>query len=153
MFTRDPFDRALSGFFDKVLRKGWLEGPNMTLNHYFDILVEGDTRNVHFTKQLSICDPCFLNISYLGRTETMNQDMDYIINDLTNMHEKVPFKVEDVKTNESLVRNKSSYDVKTLRTLDLQKILAFIFAYRFDYLAFGYNPYHALLRYTEINSL
>ena len=152
MFTRDPFDRALSGYFDKVVRRDWLGGRNMTLNEYFNVLNERKTSNIHFATQLSICDPCQLNISFLGRTETMYEDMDYIINYATNMHEKVTFQAVETKRNDTFASNKSEYDIEKLKTLSLEKVLAFIFEFRNDYLALGYNPYHAILRYIEINS-
>ena len=151
MFTRDPFDRALSGYFNKILPRNTAR-KNTSLDEFFMTVIERKTENKHFIKQLTICDPCLLNMSFLGRTETMNEDLDYIINDLTRMHETVFFSANGTQTNQNISINKSQYDKGVLKTLSFHNLLAFIYEYRFDYVAFGYNPYHAILKYQEIYS-
>ena len=150
MFTREPFDRALSGYFDKVVKQGWLDGQNMTLSEFFKVLINESTNNGHFTEQLSVCNPCSLDINFLGRTETLAQDISTIVNNLTTMHERITFPKLEGKKNTSEPSNKSFFDITRLETLNLDLVYEFIWQYRHDYAAFAYNPYKSVQRFLDL---
>ena len=137
MFVRDPFDRAISAYFDKVLG-GPLLNKSMTLEDFFRYLNHGNVNNHHFLSQMWICNPCRRKLSFLGRTETHNADMDYIINNATDLHEYISYHGNQT------IRNKSNWDSEKLATLTLDSVINFVWTYRHDYLAFGYNPYDAI---------
>ncbi|XP_075265787.1 carbohydrate sulfotransferase 9-like [Convolutriloba macropyga] len=151
LFTRDPFNRALSGYFDKVERNGWLGGKNTSLSQYFGMSISGKTQNGHFAEQLSVCNPCALNITFVARTETFMNDLGIIVNNLTSMQEKIQIS----PTNQNLYdpskpANKSKYDKNKIRSLSLDTIFEFIWAYRYDYLAYGFNPHNTLMQFLHM---
>ena len=145
MFVRDPFQRALSGFYDKVKKQNYFKGQNWTINQFFQRLVRKSAQDEHFDSQSTLCDPCFLGINFLGRTETMNRDLDQLINLKTELHQKIKFNHQESNHNLTILKktNYSSVD-STIRELDRNLMVQFIWKYRMDYLAFGYNPYHIL---------
>ena len=148
LFAREPFDRALSGYFDKVARNGWLGGRDKSLKDYFKVLIEKRTQNDHFIDQLTVCDPCRLNVTFLGRTETFAYDFGHLVNNLTKMHETVNLTIS-AKQNKTKQANKSRIQATRFRTLNLESVLDFIWAYRFDYIAYGYNPYRSIEKFLK----
>ena len=144
MFVRDPFERAVSAYYNKVKGKNLLKGKNWTISEYFDHLVKHNVQDEHFKLQQRVCDPCYLNVDYLGRTETMISDIDAIINHKTKLHLNIPFDPREDHSKVSLnnTTNKSMQDI--YRELDPKLMKKFIWKYRLDYLAFGYNPYKVL---------
>ena len=145
MFVRDPFARALSAYYNKVRKENYFEGKKWTPNDYFSYLVHNTTDNQHFNQQVDVCDPCYLNINFIGRTETMYRDMDLLINKKTKINQKVNFILPKTEGNISVLK-KTRYKSMSEIYYNLNKVLIrqFIWKYRFDYLAFGYNPYSVL---------
>ena len=91
-------------------------------------------------------------MSYIGRTETMETDMDYIINDATRMYERTTFRADDYTIGKKLLnQKKTNYANLENMTVDTDTIYKFLWAYRLDYLAFGYNPYDAFQKFTTRN--
>ena len=143
-FARDPFERALSGYFNKIIGKNWFGGAaNLSLNKFLNRLSNFDPKlsNNHFLPQISHCDPCLLNMSFIGRTETLKLDMDYLINNATKMYEKIQFHYNSADIKEELLnQKKTNYSFPENMTVDVNTLFKFFWAYRLDYLAFGYNP-------------
>jgi len=154
MFTRDPFERAVSGYFDKVVENSahWFGQKEATMVSYFTKLSQQFNGNEHFMMQVKICDPCLLKMTFLGRAETMNRDLDYLINNATSMNEKIKFKYNPNHPVGSTHANKSKFNASIFTNLTLDVVLDFLWMYRFDYLAFGYNPYCSLKRFQDIKS-
>ena len=144
MFTRDPLDRALSAYFDRVLPNPALLEQFKSLDNYLRNLSMEENKNSHFRPQLSVCDPCRLNISFLGRTETMVEDLDYIVNDATKMGSLLRYTKNS--ENAKFWLRKTKYDGSYFRGLSLTTVKKFILAYRHDYVAFGYNPHQSLAK-------
>ena len=114
MFVRDPFERAVSAYYNKVLQHNDLNGQNWTIREYFINLVENNNNDHHFRPQISVWDPCFLNITYLRRTETLVKDLEAIINKETKLHLKIPFSLKDEKystVNLEKTKNKPILDI------------------------------------------
>ena len=145
MFVRDPFQRALSAYYNKVRKENYFGGRDWSLNRYFDYLVQNSMQDPHFKTQVEVCDPCFLGINYLGRTETMNNDLHQLVNVRTTLHKEIQFSIQKAE-NSSIVLKKTKYNSmnRTYQKLDRYLILQFVWKYRMDYLAFGYNPYTIL---------
>ena len=145
MFVRDPFQRALSAYYNKVKKENYFNGKNWTLTYYFNYLVKNSVKDQHFKMQYKVCDPCFLGINYLGRTETMNDDLHKLVNVRTKLHQRIEFNVQKAKNSSSVLKktNYGSID-NTYQELDRDLIMRFVWKYRMDYLAFGYNPYSVL---------
>ena len=145
MFVRDPFERAVSSYYNKVIEENYLNGQNWTIREYFNNLVKNDYKDQHIKPQIAVCDPCFLNITYLGRTETLLTDLDAIINKETKLHLQIPFSLNDQKNSTvSLKKTKNKPMLDIYRQLDRDLIKKFIWKYRLDYIAFGYDPYKIL---------
>ena len=140
MFVRDPFQRALSGYYNKVLPHNYLNGAKWSLSQYFEHLVADNIENQHFRSQITICDPCFLGIDYLGRQETLADDFEVLIYEKTSLHKNVTF--DRSSRNEKLNLKKTKYKPHDLVLSQLNKPLfkKFVWKYRLDYIAFGYNP-------------
>ncbi len=144
MFVRDPLSRAMSAYTDRVVKKGKHEGGrNLSLSKFFtSTLMNSSTTDQHFLTQINVCNPCKLNLTFLGRLETMDEDLDYIVNKGTKLHDVINFKVNKTKQ----ILNKSVLSSDRLETLSLEVLFKFIWYFRHDYLAFGYNPYRTVLK-------
>lgn len=141
MFVRDPFQRALSAYFNKVLPHNLLDGGNWTLTEYIQHLIKDNIKDHHFRSQVMICDPCFLHIDYIGRTESMLDEFEIVVMNKTTLHNSIDF-YRSVKNREKAKLNKSliGFKEKNLNELSRDLIRQFIWKYRLDYVAFGYNP-------------
>ena len=151
-FVRDPFDRAISAYFDKVTGGNRLTGRNTSLTSFFEQLVAGNVANdPHFLPQLAICDPCQLKTSFYGRTETLSADMDYVINDATEMHRTLNYTSQS-SVGSKFLNNKT--DDSRLRNMALEPhvLHQFIWKYRHDFLAYGYNPHEAIKKAETLTS-
>ena len=76
----------------------------------------------------------------------MNKDFDYIINNATKMHTKLHFR----GTNKVQTAMKVKYRAEPFKELTYKLLIGFIWAYRADYLAYGYNPYRGLKQLYDI---
>ena len=149
-FVRDPFDRAISAYFDKVKEGNRLTGRRTNLTSFFRLLVSRKVSNdPHFLPQIEVCDPCRLNISFYGRTETLTTDMDYIINDATDMHQKLNYR-SDIKVERGLVNQKTNETRLRHMNLDPTTFYEFLWAFRHDFLAYGYSPREAIRKAKNI---
>ena len=142
MFVRDPFERAVSSYFNKVLTGQTLKNKSMTMENYFHYLNTANSDNEHFVTKLSLCDPCLSNFSFIGRSESLNSDFRFIVNEATDFHKLVSFRGNEENFNDA------KKEMDKYRTLTLESLFQFIWNFRQDYLAFGYNPHHAIKQMT-----
>ena len=142
MFVRDPFERAVSSYFNKVLTGQILKNKSMTMENYFHYLNTANSNNEHFVTQLSLCNPCLSKFSFIGRSESLNSDFRFIVNEATDFHKLVSFRGNEEKFNDA------KKEMDKYRTLTLESLFQFIWKFRHDYLAFGYNPHDAIKQIT-----
>ena len=116
-----------------------LNNRTMTIEDYFRYLYSGINRNEHLVSQLSLCNPCLSKISFIGRTETHDSDLDFIVNNATDFHKRITYHGSNGELASSSTKNEV-----TLKPLTLETVLHFIWTFRHDYLALGYNPHHAI---------
>ncbi|XP_075256382.1 carbohydrate sulfotransferase 12-like isoform X2 [Convolutriloba macropyga] len=147
MFVREPFERAVSGYYNRIVERHKMKGyetEHMTLKSYIKILISGGTDDQHFKTQIRTCDPCFLKIGFLGRKETLSEDMLNVVNNATNLHSLITFNESSKYYSDKVLETKNYNLTKDILSLDKNLIKQFIWMYRLDYLAFGYNPYKLL---------
>ena len=100
MFARNPYERTLSGYRNKMLEREWWfirkygrqikrrfrgsqKGGRVRFDEFVRYLIKLDQNdgnfNMHWAKYHTICHPCEIDYDYIGKMETMNADADYII--------------------------------------------------------------------------
>ncbi|XP_075250808.1 uncharacterized protein LOC142343011 [Convolutriloba macropyga] len=67
MFVRDPFQRALSAYYNKVRKENYFGGRDWSLNRYFNYLVQNSMQDPHFKTQVEaathyLIEPVDVNI-------------------------------------------------------------------------------------------
>ena len=138
-FVRDPFQRALSAYFDKIRKR------NDNINSFFRSLVGGYFDwNVHFTDFFSLCDSCRTKFDFIGRRETHDRDLDYIINNITSLGSKLSYTANQKPSMQEFFRNRSKKESNVVARLEMSLVYEFIIKFKNDYLAYGYNPYDAI---------
>ena len=124
-------------------------GRKTSFSTFLKRITSAELIDDHFLPQVATCQVCYLNISFLGRQETSDEDMDYIINHATNLSTAVNFhytKDSQQKT-QKLVSTKY---YQTVTETDSEVLIEFIIRYKDDYLAFGYDPYKDIYDFVEI---
>ncbi|CAJ0965812.1 unnamed protein product [Ranitomeya imitator] len=99
LFTRDPFQRLVSAYRDKLLhgmgyqgiqvplkikamyRKNKNSTENVSFNEFVQYLLTLTPKqmDVHWRPMHYLCDPCNINYDFLGKLETVKKDSDYIL--------------------------------------------------------------------------
>ena len=94
-FIRNPEDRFLSAWKDKVLRSNYFKFDDAEYNRmkdldYFISWVEGlniDECDEHLRSQYSLID--LNNVDFIGRFENFDSDFDFVLNKLNISHNKI----------------------------------------------------------------
>ena len=103
MVARHPFERIYSAYKDKIVEgsspamkihhareilemfrtnitnEQWKKGDSVTFKEFVRYLKIRRTTNRHFLPVEDDCRPCLINYDYIVKTETMNEDNEYII--------------------------------------------------------------------------
>ncbi|KAM4013377.1 carbohydrate sulfotransferase 8-like isoform 2-T2 [Anomaloglossus baeobatrachus] len=154
MFTRDPFQRLVSAYRDKLLhgvgyqgieipriikakyRKDKKSTENVNFNEFVQYLLTEKPKemDVHWRPMHYLCDPCNINYDFLGKLETVKKDSDYVL--------KVLGAPSALKYPEIKQFNESKTDTKTsseyFSKISLQLIEALVAMYRLDFELFDY---------------
>ena len=148
MFVKDPVHFAIESFFDEVIVKNDQNVPKLTLDDILTYIINKKDKK-RFPAQIDICNVCTSELSFIGRFENFDSDFNFLAHDFG---EEIKMKyTEDYLSQESKDEAYGSFqkalnyfdtiDAKEMSSNLLKKL---IWLYRFDYLAFGYNPYRAL---------
>lgn len=91
-FVRNPFTRILSAYLDKIVKNQWerqrlLPGlgvdpsENISFSVFLDkiSLTESHKQDIHFTSQCNLLMPNKIKYSYIGRFETLGNDIEYLV--------------------------------------------------------------------------
>lgn len=115
MFVRNPFERLLSAYKNKftmhyntyfptrygkkIIKKyrrnpskeALSRGHNVTFLEFIKYLIDPETPrsqplNDHWKHYYKLCHPCVINYDFVGKYETLNRDVDYVLNQLNVSH-------------------------------------------------------------------
>jgi len=123
LFVRNPFSRTLSAYLDKVQRKAIDKGAfdlsrmdrQAIRKGFSDFLVsleEGQLHsNAHWAPQTSILLIPLEEFDFLGRVETLDEDLAYVLQSLSNpvAGAKSNDKINEVRSNATGAGSKLSY--------------------------------------------
>lgn len=98
MFVRDPYDRLVSAFVDKIENKrrgqkcGYCHIVDRILGKYgngtdtvtFEQFLQFalDTDDPHWTPYVKLLNPCHLNFTFIGKYESREQDLPVVLHHL-----------------------------------------------------------------------
>lgn len=154
LFVRDPISRLISGYLGKIRSRkfdgfGFVRKARRLANEtdvrkplsfrgfaiYMSYLADRGRQvpNAHFSGCISYCHVCYVNYSFIGRTETMDRDFVYLATQLTNMSDKVILPVGNWES-------KASKSIKLIRELPRDLLDKIIRMFRNEFEAFGYDP-------------
>ncbi|XP_030071264.1 carbohydrate sulfotransferase 8 isoform X2 [Microcaecilia unicolor] len=92
MFTRDPFERLVSAYRDKLLhvnpayterfinpikaafQKSLTSEEKVTFQEFVNFILQEKMNDVHWRPMYKVCDPCRIRYDIIGKLETLNQD-------------------------------------------------------------------------------
>lgn len=91
-FVREPMDRFISGWKDKVLERNYYKFDNIThekmkdLNHFIDWVADQDINSCdeHIRSQSALID--LENVDFVGRFENFHADLKFVLEKL-NIHD------------------------------------------------------------------
>ncbi|XP_075248159.1 carbohydrate sulfotransferase 12-like [Convolutriloba macropyga] len=155
LFVRDPISRFISGYIGKIrsqkldylnsVKKARIAANETDQNkplsfrafaEYVATLADRGRhiRNAHFSGCLNFCEVCFVNYSFIGRTETMNRDFIYLATELTSMHERA------ILPPEGGWESRASKHMDLLFELRHETVAKILKLFEYEFEAFGYNP-------------
>ncbi|KAM4664559.1 carbohydrate sulfotransferase 8-like isoform 1-T2 [Discoglossus pictus] len=155
MFTREPLQRIVSAYRDKLLHPGGYYGTGVanvirakvrknkddksvvSFEEFVKFLVDQESRgmDIHWMPMHLLCDPCNINYDILGKMETLKSDSDDV---LKVIRAPKGIKYPEIKqhSNESRTNTGISYEyLSKLPLTFLQKLLE---KYALDFALFDY---------------
>lgn len=165
VMVREPFERLLSAYRNKFIEKSPYfnkrfgrkiirryrknaspeeieKGNNVKFSEFVDYITDPFTKetepkgfNEHWDLYSSLCQPCLVNYDFVGKYETLDDDIDYIMHDLgIDSFIKFPKRADAYKKK----RTKDTFDQFYGNILQdkLQKLWK---VYRQDYKLFSYS--------------
>ena len=156
MFVRDPVERLISAFLDKIVNivdgrrpelfmlsnsiqkfhnRTTVNYSSVTFDEFVRWLVVTHNNNEHFRSYHDTCFPCAINYTYIGHTETMKEDM-YFIHKLIYENQSKSLKLSHKNTNKMQKQNDKSIYLEKLSSQELSTLISYV---QDDALAFGYK--------------
>ncbi|XP_053545540.1 carbohydrate sulfotransferase 8-like [Bombina bombina] len=157
MFTRDPMNRLVSAYRDKLhhdepyygkklvhtikgmFREDINSTEKVTFEEFVQFILQEKTkyRDIHWKPMYQLCDPCNIHYDIIGKYETMNQDAEYVLKTIrAPKHLKYPsikHYPDESRTNEKMTAD----HFKNLSSVILKGLL---YLYRHDFSMFEYSP-------------
>ncbi len=142
-FVRHPFKRLISAFTNKVLMtddegfEGLRKKVQGDFTKFVDFVIgefKGQGINNHWKPQYFYCDFCHINYDYIGKVETFNDDLKFVM-DKTGI-----FKGIEIQSN-GLNTSKNASNVDYFSQLDKERRNILRDLYKVDFDLFGYDPY------------
>lgn len=163
MFVRDPLERVLSAFRNKFLQKGnsyfklhfgktiikryrenpsnesLTKGEDVTFTEFVQYLLDPVTLkrgyNEHWESFYNLCHPCHIQYNYIGKYETLDHDVDQLLN-ILHVQDKIHF-----PDRKDMYKTSKTEDMllNFYRILHPKMLKQLINVYDKDYKIFGYD--------------
>lgn len=126
MFVRNPLERLVSAYKNKIENKpitwkrskkdiffytnenGDDTNDTLSFGDFAGILTDPTLRirrfNSHWKQYYKLCHPCVINYDFIGKLETFESDLEYIINRL-KLDAFIPFPQSIKKTTNAVAKN------------------------------------------------
>ncbi|KAM9149397.1 carbohydrate sulfotransferase 9-like [Pangshura tecta] len=157
MFTRDPLERLVSAYRDKLLhsepyysitvaneikatcRKNKNSAEKVTFQEFVNFILTKNQEHldIHWKPMFLLCDPCNIHYDILGKFETLEQDSEHV---LRNIGAPEDLHYPNFKTHSSEKRTNDDITLEYFRKLSSEQIEKIKKLYQMDFALFNY-PY------------
>ncbi|XP_050811956.1 carbohydrate sulfotransferase 9-like [Gopherus flavomarginatus] len=169
MFTRDPLERLVSAYRDKLLHSEpyysitvtnefkamFRKNKNSTEKVIFQesvnfILTKNQEHlDIHWKPMFLLCDPCNIHYDILGKFETLEQDFEHV---LRNIGTPEDLHYSNLKTHSSEKRTSGDITLEYLRKLISEQIEKIKKLYQMDFALFN-CPYDLKMNLYETDTV
>lgn len=161
MFVRSPLERLLSAYINKFTRsystyfrkrygrkivrryredpskESLQHGHDVTFNEFIQYVLDPQTRqssafNAHWRQYYKLCRPCIVKYDYIGKYETLTEDVANVLRALNATHIKFPASVRSGTRTADLVKN-------VYANISAEEIHSLWKIYAVDFEMFGYK--------------
>ena len=144
MFVRNPLHRILSRYIDRKVGNQWHFNLETNLPEFLQHISSQDYPQSP-DSQLFFCDPCLLKISFLGKWETVKNDLAYLVKNVTALGKVMAYNAKRNPSEEYLVGQQFLTHRRMLRQhIPRKLLLQILWTFRLEYLVFGYDPFDDL---------
>lgn len=92
VIVRNPYTRILSAYLDKIERKARMKNKDSSFEEFLRFLKNGGLySNAHWAPQTSLLLMPLEEFDHVGKVETLQQDMPYILNKISGRSEDTQF--------------------------------------------------------------
>ena len=140
MFVRDPIERLLSAYRAN-LPHGMFRNQTYTVKAFLEKVLETPDQSIneHLRSFSRDCNPCKLNLDFIGTTENFNEDMNKILKSVgADIYCKLPERNQTGYTNRQSSEAMQDY-LKEIPKSMLRKLYE---KYYWDYFLFGFRKPH-----------
>uniref|UniRef100_A0A8C3S633 Carbohydrate sulfotransferase n=1 Tax=Chelydra serpentina TaxID=8475 RepID=A0A8C3S633_CHESE len=169
MFTRDPLERLVSAYRDKLLhsepyysitvaneikamcRKNKNSTEKVTFPEFVNFILtkKQELLDVHWKPMFLLCDPCNIHYDIMGKFETLEQDSEHV---LRNIDAPEDMHYPNLKTYSSEKRTSDDITLEYLRKLSSEQIEKIKKLYQMDFALFNY-PYDLKMNLYETDTV
>ncbi|KAM7163748.1 carbohydrate sulfotransferase 9-like [Macrochelys suwanniensis] len=169
MFTRDPLERLVSAYRDKLLhsepyysitvaneikatyRKNKNSTEKVTFPEFVNFILtkKQELLDVHWKPMFLLCDPCNIHYDIMGKFETLEQDSEHV---LRNIGAPEDMHYPNFKTYSSEKRTSDDITLEYLRKLSSEQIEKIKKLYQMDFALFNY-PYDLKMNLYETDTV
>uniref|UniRef100_A0A674JCF3 Carbohydrate sulfotransferase n=1 Tax=Terrapene triunguis TaxID=2587831 RepID=A0A674JCF3_9SAUR len=169
MFTRDPLERLVSAYRDKLLhsepyysitvaneikamcRKNKNSTEKVTFQEFVNFILTKNQEHldVHWKPMFLLCDPCNIHYDIMGKFDTLEQDSEHV---LRNIGAPEDLHYPNFKTHSSEKRTSDDITLEYLRKLSSEQIEKIKKLYQMDFALFNY-PYDLKMNLYETDTV